>query len=153
MLKFNNILITGGAGFLGSNLAVYLSEKYASSCKIYVYDNLSYSANLKNLDDVASESNFTFIHGDVGDFDKLLETIKSNHIDCVVHFAAVVNADLNPINLLKLTETNVLGSHVVLESARQAGVARFIHISTDEVYGDTGDNTADESYPTNPTNP
>ena len=146
-----NILLTGGAGFIGSHVAIHLVKKY-KDCNVFVYDILDYCANMKNLDEVKDEPNFKFIKGDICNFQMVQFVMNLYKIDTVMHFAAQSHVDFSIRNSLKFTEVNVLGTHVLLESARLHNIKRFIHVSTDEVYGTTDDrpNLNQALDPTNP---
>ena len=131
--KPKNILLTGGAGFIGSNMAVHMVQKYPE-CTIVVYDILDYCANIKNLDDVKALPNFKFVKGDICDYETVRKTLDEFEIDSVLHFAAQSHVDISFRNSILFTETNVKGTHVMLEASRQSGrVRRFVHVSTDEV--------------------
>lgn len=125
------IFVTGGAGFIGSNFVHYWIEKYPKD-KIIVYDSLTYAGNIENLKDVAKK--ITFIKGDILDRDKLKTSLKG--VDTVVHFAAESHVDKSVFNPAIFWETNVEGTRKLLQEASRAGVWRFHHISTDEVYGE-----------------
>ena len=131
-----NILITGGAGFIGSNFINYFINKYPKY-NLIVLDKLTYAANIKNLDNVIHK--IIFIKGDICDFD-LLNTIFSKYkIDSVINFAAETHVDNSIKNPLIFTQTNVIGTNSLLEVSRQFWKDnyenKFLQISTDEVYG------------------
>ncbi len=128
-----------------------LCQKYADY-NIIVYDILNYCANMKNLDKIRHNSNFKFVQGDICDLAMVKFVMQEFHVDCVLHFAAQSHVDISLNNSLKFTQTNVVGTHVLLESARQVGIKRFVHVSTDEVYGTT-DTVADINQALEPTNP
>jgi dTDP-glucose 4,6-dehydratase len=146
-----NILLTGGAGFIGSHVAIHLIKKY-KNCHVFVYDILDYCSNMKNLNEVADLPNYTFIKGDICNFQMVQFVINSYKIDTIMHFAAQSHVDFSIRNSLKFTKVNVLGTHVLLENARLSNIKRFIHVSTDEVYGTTDDkpNMNQALDPTNP---
>jgi len=125
------IFITGGAGFIGSNFVHYWVEKYPKD-KVVVYDSLTYAGNIENLKDI--EKKITFVKGDLLDRDKLKESLKG--VDTVVHFAAESHVDKSVFNPAIFWETNVEGTRKLLQEADKAGVWRFHHVSTDEVYGE-----------------
>lgn len=144
-----HILVTGGAGFIGSN---FIRHSVGTSNKIVNYDKLTYAGNLENLADV--EEHFEFVPGDICDAETLRRTMEMHSIDTVVHFAAESHVDRSILGPLLFTETNVVGTHTLLEVARACNIKKFIHISTDEVYGSLGDEGAfTESSPLNPTSP
>jgi dTDP-glucose 4,6-dehydratase len=128
-----NLLVTGGAGFIGSNFVHYWVERHPTD-HVIVYDALTYAGNRPNLDGV--EDIITFVQGDVCDGDLVLGAMKSEKVDTVVHFAAESHNSLAVLDPARFFRTNVLGTQALLEAARQAGVSRFHHISTCEVYGD-----------------
>lgn len=127
-----NILVTGGLGFIGSNFIRHMLEKYPDY-KIINLDKLTYAGNPDNLKDIENERNYSFVHGDICDPDIVNDIMKK--VDHVVHFAAESHVDRSIENGSAFVTTNVLGTHTLLESALEHGIKRFIHISTDEVYG------------------
>lgn len=144
------ILITGGAGFIGSNFIHYLLNKYPD-CKIVNLDKLTYAGNLDNLKDIEKDSHYRFVKGDICDKAIAEELMKG--ADAVVNFAAESHADrsiLNPENFLK---TNILGTYVLLEAAKNCNVKRFIQISTDEVYGSIQEGLFKETDNLSPSSP
>lgn len=151
MFKPKNILLTGGAGFIGSHVALHLIKKY-KDYNIVVLDILDQCANIKNLDEVRDEPNFRFVKGDICDFELVKKVMVENNIDCVFHFAALSHVDLSIKDFLRYTEVNVKGTHVLLENAYQCRIKRFVHVSTDEVYGTTGE-VARADQALDPTNP
>jgi len=130
------ILVTGGCGFIGSNFVRYILEKHPSD-EVVNLDKLTYAGNLENLSDVAAMSRYRFIRGDICDR-PLVEEILSSGVDCVVNFAAESHVDRSIQDSGAFVKTNVMGTHVLLEASRSQRVARFIQISTDEVYGSLG---------------
>jgi dTDP-glucose 4,6-dehydratase len=138
-------LVTGGAGFIGSNFIHYMLEKH-ENIKIINYDKLTYAGNLENLTSVLNNPNYTFIHGDICDSDKLSDVFKKYNIDYVVNFAAESHVDRSIRNPEIFVTTNVLGTVILLNTAKhfwaegdgfKAG-KRYLQISTDEVYGSLG---------------
>lgn len=125
------ILVTGGAGFIGSNFVHYWVRKYPKD-KILVYDALTYAGNINNLKGVKGK--IEFVKGDIVDRKSVSKAMKD--IDAVVHFAAESHVDKSVLNPEEFQRTNVLGTRVLLEEAEKADVFRFHHISTDEVYGE-----------------
>jgi dTDP-glucose 4,6-dehydratase len=125
------ILITGGAGFIGSNFTQYWVKHHPED-QVVVFDALTYAGNKQSLDSVASQ--ITFIQGDITD--RLAVDNAMEGVDFVVHFAAESHNDRAIADPFIFTRTNVIGTHTLLESARKAQVKRFHHISTDEVFGD-----------------
>ncbi len=127
-----NILVTGGAGFIGSNFIHYMLEKYPDS-KIINLDALTYAGNLENLKSVENNPNYKFVHGDITD--KKLVNDLMKEIDLVVHFAAESHVDRSIEDSDIFVKTNINGTLNLLEAARDNGGVRFHHISTDEVFG------------------
>ena len=131
-----NILVTGAAGFIGSNFAELMVKKYPDY-KIVVLDKLTYAGNLENLKNI--QDKIEFIQGDICDFDFVLDIFKKYEIDAVVHFAAESHVDNSIKTPFIFTQTNVIGTHTLLEAAKrvwgEGSTNKFIHISTDEVYG------------------
>jgi dTDP-glucose 4,6-dehydratase len=149
-MEKTKILVTGGCGFIGSNFIRHIIQKYPSYA-ITNLDKLTYAGNKENLKDIESNSNYTFVKGDICD-DKLLDELTKKN-DIIVNFAAESHVD-NSINApLIFTKTNVLGTHTLLESARRNKIKRFIHISTDEVYGTVPKGSSVESDNLEPNSP
>lgn len=126
------ILVTGGAGFIGSNFIHYWLKNHKSDQVVNI-DKLTYAGNLENLKDIEADTNYKFIKGDICDAN-LVETAISG-VDTVVHFAAESHVDRSIIQPDIFVKTNVLGTQVLLEASRKQKVSRFHHISTDEVFG------------------
>jgi dTDP-glucose 4,6-dehydratase len=142
----SNILVTGGAGFIGANFIRYVYEKTDFCGTIVNYDKLTYAGNLLNLDDIAKKfggKTYFFVRGDVRDYDKTRETLRKYGISIIVHFAAESHVDRSIFGPKDFIETNINGTFSLLEAARQLWTGRedvrFHHISTDEVYGSLGD--------------
>ncbi len=129
------ILITGGAGFIGSNFIIYHLDKYPDD-KIINLDNLTYAGNLENLKKVEKNLNYTFVKGDICSVELVNELVKG--IDLIIHFAAESHVDRSILNSGDFVRTNVEGTRVLLEAAKNNGNVRFHHISTDEVFGALG---------------
>ncbi len=148
----NTLLVTGGAGFIGSNFIRFLVEKKNFTGKLILLDKLTYAGNLENLSGL--ESRFIFVHCDVCDGECVRRTLKEHNVDGIIHFAAESHVDRSILGPLVFTETNVLGTHTMLQAARENGIQRFLHISTDEVYGSLGLTGAfTEQSPIVPTSP
>jgi UDP-glucose 4,6-dehydratase len=151
-----NIFLTGGAGFIGSHAAILLCKKYPQY-NIVVYDKLDYCSCLENLDEIKDLPNFKFVKGDIGSSDLVNYVFKQNEIDTVIHFAAQTHVDNSFGNSFAFTEANIYGTHVLLECAKNCKtLRRFIHVSTDEVYGEGETFDAkpmDEEHILEPTNP
>jgi len=151
------VLITGGAGFIGSHVAIRLGVNFPSY-KIIILDKLDYCSSLKNLVPLRHLLNVKFVEGDIRSADLLRHLIKSENIDTVLHFAAQSHVDNSFGNSFEFTKNNIEGTHVLLESCRLSQtVRRFVHVSTDEVYGESSydlnsSNTENGSLlaPTNP---
>jgi len=132
-----NILITGGAGFIGSNFLYYMIKKYPEY-QFINYDKITYSGNLDNLKELENKSNYNFVKGDIQDYDLLHETVNKYNIDYIINFAAETHVDRSIYGFAKdFILTNVLGTQVILEIVKnnRDKIKRYIHIYTDEVYG------------------
>lgn len=131
-----NILVTGAAGFIGSNFVQFFAEKYPDY-KIIVLDKLTYAGNIRNLDPVMDK--IKLIRGDICDREMVEKIFKEEEIDGVIHFAAESHVDNSIKTPFIFTETNVLGTHVLLDTAKniwgEGSPNKFVHISTDEVFG------------------
>src|SRR5579859_671597 len=127
------MLVTGGAGFIGSNFVRHWVESHPHDA-VVSYDALTYAGNLANLDDVAGR--YVFVQGDIGDQERVEQTLRTHAVDVVVNFAAESHNSLAVLDPGLFFRTNVLGTQTLLEACRRVGVARFHHISTCEVYGD-----------------
>jgi len=126
------LLITGGCGFIGSNFIYYILDKYPNY-KIINLDALTYAGNLENLKKIENNPRHEFIKGDIGD--KKLANKLVKDIDIIVHFAAESHVDRSILNSSDFIKTNINGTHILLEAAKDNGRKRFHHISTDEVFG------------------
>src|SRR5262245_39559754 len=125
--------VTGGAGFIGSNyVRLLLAEQ--PDAEIVNFDALTYAGNLENLADVASDARYRFVRGDVADAASVLDALAEG-TDAIVHFAAESHVDRSIESAADFVRTNVVGTQVLLDAARARRVARFVHISTDEVMG------------------
>ncbi|KAI4320695.1 hypothetical protein MLD38_034148 [Melastoma candidum] len=135
-----NILITGAARFIASHVANRLVSNYPGY-KIVVLDKLDYCSNLKKLLPSGSSPNFKFVKGDIGSANLVNYLLITESIDTIMHFAAQTHVDNSFGNSFEFTKNNIYGTHVILEACKVTGqVKRFIHVSTDEVYGETDDN-------------
>jgi dTDP-glucose 4,6-dehydratase len=139
------LLVTGGAGFIGSNFIRYLLKSHPSY-QVTNLDKLTYAGNLDNLSDVEKSSDYRFIKGDICD-QKLVEELVSNDIDVIVNFAAETHVDRSLYDPKSFVLTNITGTQVLLEAALKYRIKRYIQISTDEVYGsvEKGDFFTEES--------
>ncbi|KAA3623951.1 MAG: dTDP-glucose 4,6-dehydratase [Flavobacterium sp.] len=148
-MNHSNILITGGAGFIGSNYVAYLME--STSANVFVLDKLTYAGDMRNLESVAGKSNYHFIQGDICDKDFIDEMFKKHEFDQVVHFAAESHVDNSISGPAAFIETNIVGTFNLLQASYKTWMdgpgkakeafshARFLHVSTDEVYGTLGE--------------
>ncbi len=145
------IFVTGGAGFIGSNFirfALGLGQEYS----VVNYDKLTYAGNLASLDSVAKDPKYAFVKGDICDAPAVERAMTG--CDAVVHFAAESHVDRSIYEPAAAIETNITGTFILLQVARKLGIPRFVHISTDEVYGDIpSDVFADESFAIRPSSP
>lgn len=157
-------LVTGGAGFIGSNYIHYMLEKYGDEIRIVNVDALTYAGNLENLKDLEEKSNYTFIKADICDREAIAQIFSQNDIDRVVHFAAESHVDRSIREPEVFVRTNVYGTAVMLNCARAAWELpdgsyrpdkKFLHVSTDEVYGSLpeGDGYFYETTPYAPHSP
>lgn len=149
------ILITGGAGFIGSNFTHYYTQKYPDR-QIAVLDKLTYAGNLDNIQSLLNNKSITFFKGDVADKKFVFDVFEKEKFDIVVNFAAETHVDRSIIEPAVFVITNVIGTQNLLEASQAFNVKRFHQISTDEVYGDLGDGSTDyftENTPIDPTPP
>jgi dTDP-glucose 4,6-dehydratase len=131
------ILITGGAGFIGSNFVHYMLTQHPEH-QVINFDALTYAGNLENLHDEETIINYQFRKGDIT-HEEAVNHVLSFGIDVIVNFAAESHVDRSILDPQAFTRTNILGTHVLLEAARKAGVKKFVQVSTDEVYGTLGE--------------
>jgi len=150
------ILITGGAGFIASHVVIRLVQKYPD-VMIVNYDKLDKVASLKNLESIERLRNYKFVKGDINSADLLNHVIQHENVDTIMHFAAESHVDNSFGNSFVFTTTNVMGTHTMMEVAKtnRDRIRRFIHVSTDEVYGEQNfeDPACQESFVLEPTNP
>ncbi len=145
------VFVTGGAGFIGSNFIHHLLS-LPSGYSVSNYDALTYAGNLLNLERVASHLSYCFVKGNICDGAAVRAAMEG--CDAVVHFAAESHVDRSIYEPAPIIETNVRGTLVLLQVARELKIPRFVHVSTDEVYGDIpAGRTSDESYPLQPNSP
>ncbi|HEY5123686.1 MAG TPA: dTDP-glucose 4,6-dehydratase [Ignavibacteria bacterium] len=128
-----NIIVTGGAGFIGSNFVKYILENY--NYKIFNFDKLTYAGNLENLSDIENHPDYKFIKGDICDKEFVESTIKKYKIDTIVNFAAESHVDRSILGSREFIITNVLGTQVLLDAVKNFGLEKYLQVSTDEVYG------------------
>ncbi len=147
----STILITGGAGFIGSNFVKYMLDKY-SDYDIVNLDALTYCGNLENLKDIENMDNYTFVKGDIRDKDLVYDLVSKS--DFVINFAAESHVDRSIADPEIFIKSNVLGTQVLLNAAKDCGVEKYIQISTDEVYGTLGETGYfSETTPLQPNSP
>ena len=150
------ILVTGGAGFIGSNFIHYMINKY-NDYNIVNLDLLTYAGNLESLKDVEKKRNYKFIQGDIADRKFVFDLFSKEKFDIVINFAAESHVDKSVLEPDIFIKTNVVGTQVLLDAAKKYGVKRYHQISTDEVYGDLPLDRADllftEETPINPSSP
>lgn len=131
------LLVTGGAGFIGSNFVIYMLKQHPEY-KIINVDDLTYAGNLENLIDIQDNPNYRFVKADIADA-QAMEQLFSEDIDVVVNFAAESHVDRSILEPEIFVKTNVLGTQVLLDAAKKHGVTKFVQVSTDEVYGSLGE--------------
>ena len=146
------LLVTGGLGFIGSNFIRQMLEGHPEH-SIVNLDKVTYAGNPENLRDIAGDPRYTFIRGDICDQDLVGSVFREHQIDAVVHFAAESHVDRSIEDASVFVRTNVLGTHVLLEEALNHGVERFVHVSTDEVYGSIRSGSFREIDNLNPSSP
>ena len=148
-----NLLITGGAGFIGSNYArMVVAGGLNGISKITVLDKLTYAGNKKNLDTVAGNVNYEFVHGDICDSSLVNKIVRK--IDAVINFAAESHVDRSIGNATDFVSTNLIGVQVLLDGIKSSGSdIRFLQVSTDEVYGSINSGSWDENFPLLPNSP
>ncbi len=129
------ILVTGGAGFIGSNFIRYMMKKYPD-LKILNLDKLTYAGNLENLKELENNENYEFIKGDICDRGLVSETVKKYKFDAIINFAAETHVDRSIMEPGDFIQTDVYGTYILLEAVKEYKVSKYIQISTDEVYGD-----------------
>jgi len=145
------ILVTGGSGFIGSNFIRFML-KLRAGCEVVNLDALTYAGNKSNLRDLGGDPRYRFVHGRIED--QALVQNAMSAVDAVLHFAAESHVDRSIADAAPFIRTNVLGTQVLLDAARQAGVGRFVHVSTDEVYGALGgEGKFTETTPVRPRSP
>lgn len=131
------ILVTGGAGFIGSNFIRYVLSAHENWYVVNL-DKLTYAGNLENLSDIAPDPRYTFVHGDIADKTLITQLLSANTFDAIANFAAESHVDRSILDATPFIETNIQGTQVLLDAARAHGVKRFLQVSTDEVYGTLG---------------
>ena len=151
--EFKTLLITGGAGFIGSNFIRYITRKYPEY-KIINLDKLTYAGNLENLKDIEGKNhNYKFIKGDICDSNLIDEIFKFNNIDATVNFAAESHVDRSIEDPGVFIQTDVYGTYILLEASKKYDTKTFLQISTDEVYGSIEKGSFTENDPLKPNSP
>jgi len=145
------LLITGGAGFIGSNFIRYIFNKYPDY-KIINLDKLTYCGNLENLRDIENNPNYAFVKGDIAD-GKIVDQIVSRRPEAILNFAAESHVDRSILDPQSFIKTDILGTQTLLEAAKRHQIERFIQISTDEVYGSIKEGSFTEESPLRPNSP
>ena len=142
------LLITGGAGFIGSNFVRYILQKYPDY-RVVVYDKLTYAGNLENLKDVARDfaGRYAFVRGDIVEAEKVRAVIREHQVNAIVNFAAATHVDRSLMEPDEFIRTDVYGTYVLLEATRELGLERMHQVSTDEVYGQVLEGRAGEDAP------
>ncbi len=147
------LLVTGGAGFIGSNFVRHIVNTYPD-WQIVNFDKLTYAGNLANLHDVESSDGYSFVQGDIADREAVAKLFSDLAPEAVVNFAAESHVDRSILDASAFIETNIKGTQVLLEAARQCPVERFVQVSTDEVYGALGEEGVfTEQSPLQPNSP
>ena len=145
------LLVTGGMGFIGSNFIRYILEKHPD-WKVVNLDKLGYGSNTVNLKDIAEDPRYTFVRGNIADFELVSELVKK--VDAIVNFAAESHVDRSISSPEHFLKSNVIGTYTILEAIRKENPeVRFVHISTDEVYGDILDGSFTEKDALMPSSP
>ena len=148
-----NLLVAGGAGFIGSNFVRYILEKYPDY-RVVVYDKLTYAGNLQNLLDVDDDPRYTFVKGDICEPQTVEGAIQEHKIDTIVNFAAETHVDRSIMDPDAFIKTDVYGTYLLLEATRKLGLERYHQVSTDEVYGHVaGEHRSLETDPVVPRSP
>jgi len=145
------LLVTGGAGFIGSNFIRHILKEHPD-WEITNLDKLTYAGNLENLKDIEDNPRYRFAKGDITDRE-LISNILRNRFDAIINFAAESHVDRSILDASPFIETNIKGTQILLEGARQYNVARFVQVSTDEVYGSTEKGKFNEKSPLAPNSP
>jgi len=149
--NFGTLLVTGGAGFIGSNFIHYMIKKYPEY-KVINLDKLTYAGNLENLKDIENNPNYNFIRGDIADRKIIDEIFDSRRVDAVINFAAESHVDRSIEDPGIFIQTDVFGTYILLEAVKKYG-GMFLQISTDEVYGSIEKGSFEEKAPLKPNSP
>ena len=143
-------LVTGGCGFIGSNFLHFFLKQH-SDISVVNLDKLTYAGIRANTKDLEKDSRYQFVHGDICDTDLVRKLTKET--ECVIHFASETHVDRSIGSGQDFVVTNVVGTNVLLEAARESKIDRFLHFSTDEVYGSRSKGSFSEVDPLNPSSP
>ena len=148
------LFVTGGAGFIGSAFVRYCMSRPNGIYQVVNFDKLTYAGNLDNLSEVEGKPGYTFVQGDICDAPRVAQLLAEHQPDAIVHFAAESHVDRSILSAEAFFQTNLRGTFTMLESARTAKTPRFIHVSTDEVYGSIKEpHDATEDYPLKTSSP
>lgn len=145
------ILITGGAGFMASNMIRFLLKKY-KDVEIVNFDKLTYAGNLSSLKDVEEDPRYYFVKGDIADAEDV-DGVASKGIDLIINYAAETHVDRSIMNPKVFIDTNIYGTFILLEAVRKHNIPKMVQVSTDEVYGAVMEGESDERYPFEPRSP
>lgn len=147
----SSLTASASASWMVSKLAALYKGSYHVVC----FDSLEVCASVKNFASVQKSSNFSFVEGDIRSFEAVMSCVDRFNVDAIIHFAALSHVDTSFLSPIDFSKTNVIGTHNLLEAARLHGIKRFVHISTDEVYGEIlpGGRDHIEADPLHPTNP
>ena len=146
------VLVTGGAGFIGSNFVeMALTDRFPEISSVLVLDKLTYAGKLENLSSVAHSPSFEFVQGDICNVELVNDLVSK--VDAIINFAAESHVDRSIENSSEFVRTNVLGTHVLLEAAKIHNLKKFLQVSTDEVYGSITQGSWDENQPLLPNSP
>ncbi|MBU0952463.1 MAG: dTDP-glucose 4,6-dehydratase [Elusimicrobia bacterium] len=146
------LLVTGGAGFIGSNFIRHIINKYPKY-KIINLDKLTYAGNLDNLKDIEKNPNYKFVKADICDAPVIDKLLQNEKIDCIVNFAAETHVDRSIHEPVSFLQTDVFGTFTLLEASKKYAIERYIQISTDEVYGSTDQGSFTEQSTISPNSP
>jgi dTDP-glucose 4,6-dehydratase len=147
-----NLLVTGGAGFIGSNFVRYMLDRY-DDLNVVVFDKLTYAGNPDNLRAERDDPRFRFVQGDIADHAAVADALAEHAIDTVVNFAAETHVDRSILDPDAFIQTNSVGTYVLLDESQRHGVERLLHVSTDEVYGSIAEGFFKEGDPLEPNSP
>ncbi|MDP2586473.1 MAG: dTDP-glucose 4,6-dehydratase [Candidatus Komeilibacteria bacterium] len=147
-----NLLVTGGAGFAGSNFIRYILRKYPNY-RIFNLDKLTYAGNLDNLKDIEGNANYKFIKGDIVDQRMVFKICRNNKIDAILNYAAETHVDRSILDPADFVKTDVIGTYNILEAVKEFKLQKFVQISTDEVYGSLTKGQFTEESPFLPNSP